>query len=237
MLSAVLPIEVSEFCFVFPSVFRLDLPIWSFRILVFLCFPRGWSFGDWGHHDIILILSCHTCCSNVPFSATHDVSDERERERQSTGSMFLQLYETRLSMWVSIPPAGSLPLFQTPPARRGFRKNRNVCLQRIIACSILGSFRKNHSVWRSRDSREHGFNSSEKVKFKQTLTAASTSLTSDSKTIKSLHTTQLCMHRWIAAKVDISNCPPQMRTPRVDSSKGPAKETLWGSQKRTFLVG
>ena len=42
---------------------------------------------------------------------------------------------------------------------------------------------------------------------------------------------------WIAARVDISNYPPQMRTLRVDSSKGPTKETLWGSQKLTLMVG
>ena len=45
------PIEVSEFCFVFPSVFSLDLPVWSFRVS-FSCktsrvqgSPRFFSFG------------------------------------------------------------------------------------------------------------------------------------------------------------------------------------------------
>ena len=51
MLTVDRPIEVSEFCFVFPSVFSLDLAVWSFRI-VFSCkkskvqgSPRFLSFG------------------------------------------------------------------------------------------------------------------------------------------------------------------------------------------------
>ena len=60
MLTVDRPIEVSEFCFVFPCVFSLDLPVWSFRIS-FSCktsrvqgsprflfsFGRGSMFPSW----------------------------------------------------------------------------------------------------------------------------------------------------------------------------------------------
>ena len=69
-------------------------PNWSLRIL--LCFPVYGVSGFWyffvlpkvgvlgtgASYDISLVLSCYNCCSNVPFSVTHNVSDERERERE-----------------------------------------------------------------------------------------------------------------------------------------------------------
>ena len=169
MLTVDRPIEVSEFCFVFPSMFSLDLPVWSFRISFscktsrvqgsprfflfgrgsmfpswrektsgpprrhfgkvtnshswwgmlnhvltkcnsyqhllwtsqlksqnFVCFPVYGVSGFWyffvlpkvgvlgtgASYDISLVLSCYNCCSNVPFSVTHNVSDEREREKE-----------------------------------------------------------------------------------------------------------------------------------------------------------
>ena len=35
-----------------------------------------------------MILSCYNCCSNVPFSVTHNVSEERERERDREQEVF-----------------------------------------------------------------------------------------------------------------------------------------------------
>ena len=43
--------------------------------------------GTGASYDISLVLSCYNCCSNVPFSVTHNVSDEREREREREREM------------------------------------------------------------------------------------------------------------------------------------------------------
>ena len=50
---------------------------WYFFVL-----PKVGVLGTGASYDISLVLSCYNCCSNVPFSVTHNVSDERERERE-----------------------------------------------------------------------------------------------------------------------------------------------------------
>ena len=158
-------------------MFSLDLPVWSFRIsfscetsrskalLVFFPLGKGSMLPSWREK---------TCSDKVQFLSTLTV--DLPIEVSEFGCVF-----PSVGFWyfLVLPKVGVLGT--------GASYDISLVLSCYNCCCILGIFKKNHSMWRSTDSQEHGFNSSEKVKFKQTLTAPSTSLTSVSKNLKPAH--------------------------------------------------
>ena len=99
-LTVDLPIEVSEFCCVFPSMEFQDFGISLFSLRL-----GFWRLGPvmtlvWYSPATTAAAMCHSLLPTTYQTREREREREREkeREREGIGSMFLQLYETRLSM-------------------------------------------------------------------------------------------------------------------------------------------